>query len=105
MGKVYAVDRFTGEVKWISPKNVISTVAQSDDRLFFFTDTGSLLGVDKESGQTELSVKFSHEIFSHPPVETISNCEVAYDSSDHSVYLLLGESAQLFAFQEMHPNK
>lgn len=100
MGKVYAIERITGEVIWVSSKNVISTIAQSDKRLFFFTDGGSLLGVGKESGQVELSVEFSHDNLTNPSIRSMSNYEVAYDPSNQTIYLLLGDSAQLFSFQE-----
>ncbi len=100
-GRVYAVDRATGTVIWETGSDtmIISNVAASDNRVYYFTYDGKLLGVNAKTGAIEKSVVFSPQDF-YPLTPERPMFEVAYDPETHMVFLILGNSAQMIAFEE-----
>lgn len=99
IGRIYAVNRRNGDILWKSPGNVISSLAQSEEHLYYFTEQGVLVGVDKDSGEKNFSVEFTKNSNIPSNLDGRNNYEVVYDESNSLVYLWMGDSAQLFAFQ------
>lgn len=102
-GVVYAIDQFSGTILWITEDLAVSNVAVSDQRIYFLTIGGDLVGVGQNSGKKEITVKFISDGEFHNYEKyrnTNTDYQVAYDDVTKTVFLLLGDSGQLLAFEE-----
>jgi outer membrane protein assembly factor BamB len=100
-GSLYALDKVTGETLWKSSDNIISSIAYSpkNEQAYVLTVDGYLLGIDKENGTQIVLAKFSNAPFVLDGKDKGGGYEVAFDDSTQMLYVLLGDSRQLFAFQ------
>ncbi|MFH2102597.1 MAG: PQQ-binding-like beta-propeller repeat protein [Chloroflexota bacterium] len=101
MGSIYAIDRTSGEVLWKTDDNIISNMAYSPSDLLVFclTRDGYLLAIDRDSGQEFVLGEFSSVPFIINGEDDVGGYELAFDDSTNMLFVLLGDSRQLFAFQ------
>jgi outer membrane protein assembly factor BamB len=100
-GSIYMLDRFTGETIWKTEDNIISSIAYSpfSEKVYALTREGSLLAIDEVSGEQSVIAEFSSAPFVIHGVETVGGYEIAFDDSTQNLYVLLGDSRQVFAFK------
>jgi hypothetical protein len=60
---------------------------------------GKLLSIDRNSGQQIILAEFTSVPFVINGEQQVGGYEVAFDDSTQRLYVLLGDSRQLFAFQ------
>jgi outer membrane protein assembly factor BamB len=103
MGSVHAVNLQTGQVLWQTDSNIIGNVVflQQDNQVIMVTRDGKLAAVDVQSGKQTIWVEFlqSPFILNGETNEVVGGYELAYDENSKTLYLLLGDSRQLFAFR------
>lgn len=63
------------------------------------TEDGYLLGIDKDNGTQIALAKFSNAPFVLDGKDQGGGYEIAFDESTQILFVLLGDSRQLFAFQ------
>jgi outer membrane protein assembly factor BamB len=101
MGSIYGIDRSTGGILWRTGDNIISNVASSSTRskVYALSRDGQLLAIDQDGGQQLVLAEFSSVPFILNGEEIVGGYELAFDDSTQRLYVLLGDSRQLFAFQ------
>lgn len=102
MGSIYAVQRSTGKILWKTDDIVISniTISPAKKLAYALTRDGNLLGIDIDSGVTTTLIEFSNGPFVLNGKDIVGGYELAYDQTTRSLFILLGDSRQLFAFRE-----
>jgi len=102
MGSLYAVQRSTGNILWKTDNIVISniTISPSKKLAYVLTRDGKLLGIDTDSGVITTLIEFSNGPFALNGEDIVGGYELAYDQTTRSLFILLGDSRQLFAFKE-----
>lgn len=100
-GTAYALDRNNGTLLW-SITNVIGNLVHSpqDQLVYALQEDGALLAIDENSGSKKEIVRFSNGSFSTFDGIDTSGYQLAYDNENHILTVYLGDSRQLFAFQE-----
>ena len=100
-GAVLAIDRKSGEILWQSADNVISNAAANENLVFLITHEDELQILAASTGKLlekipiEPSINFFDEEI-NPQYEGYS---LAVDQTNQILYVLLGDSNQLFAFR------
>jgi len=102
MGSLYAVQLSTGNILWKTDNIVISniTISPSKKLAYVLTRDGKLLGIDMDSGVITTLIEFSNGPFALNGEDIVGGYELAYDQTTRSLFILLGDSRQLFAFKE-----
>lgn len=99
-GNIIATDKPNNQVLWRNKANAISNLAVTDTFIYALGDDGSLLRFDTQTGQKENWLLFSPASFATRSEQTTSFAYyVAIDRSTNILFVYLGDSAQLFAFQ------
>lgn len=100
-GSVYALDRKNGAILWKSNENIISSIAYSphNKQVYALTKDGYLLGIDTVSGKQKVLANFSDAPLEHLGNDVVFGYDVVFDDKTQMLYVLLGDSRQLFAFQ------
>jgi len=101
MGSVYALKSLTGDTLW-KIDNIVSNIAVSPAKklAYVLTREGKLLGVDIDTGVSTTLIEFSNGPFTLNGEDIVGGYELAYDQTTGSLFILLGDSRQLFAFKE-----
>lgn len=100
IAELNAVDLDTGEILWKTDRVVVSNVAIDDEAAYVLTTSAELLAPNRMSGAQIGKVQFSAEQFIlNGPLDRVGGHYLAADPSSNLVFALLGDSAQLFAFQ------
>ena len=103
LGSLLAIDRRTGQVVWKTENTVISNVVELPDRskVVYLTEDGKLLEVDESNGSQNVLAEFSSAPFmlSGSGKVGAGGYELALDQSNGILFVLLGDSRQLFAFK------
>jgi outer membrane protein assembly factor BamB len=101
MGSIYGIDRASGVVLWRTGENIISNIAFSPtkSKVYALSQAGQLLAFDQDSGQQLVLAEFSSVPFILNGQELVGGYELGFDDSTQRLYVLLGDSRQLFAFQ------
>lgn len=101
VGSVFAVNQTTGQVLWQTDSNIISNIVYlpSYEKVVVLTRDGRLLSINAQSGEREVWAEFSNTPFVLNGEEVVGGYELAYNENSRILYLLLGDSRQLFAFQ------
>lgn len=97
MGNILSIKAFTGNITWEAEGNYMSDVAVGDGKLFAVDENGSLVQLDLQNGENEVLA-----VFEPSPLERNAHSGgyyVAYDSEVNMLYVTLGDSRQLFAFE------
>jgi outer membrane protein assembly factor BamB len=102
MGSAYAIERSTGKILWKTNDVVVSNIALSEQgsMAYMLTRNGELWGVKKDTGEITTLIEFSNPPFVLFGEDIVGGYELAYDQMTRSLYILLGDSRQLFAFKE-----
>ena len=100
-GTVFSINRKTGDIFWKTSDNIISNIAYSvkKQKIFVLDKEGNLQGIDIRSGKEEVLLKFSSAPFILNGEKIVGGYELAYDDSVNMLFVLLGDSRQLIAFQ------
>jgi outer membrane protein assembly factor BamB len=101
-GEICAVDISTGQLRWKSDLGVISNVVANDDVVFVLVESGDLLALNPSTGKEipALRISFDNKPFIFYNTRTSSDGYfLAYDTKNHILFVLLGDSRQLFAFK------
>ncbi len=101
IGTLLAVDRITGQISWKTENIVISNIAywSTKNVLFVLTQSGQLLEIDIDSGEESVLLSFSPAPFVLYGDAIVGGYELALDESNNILFVLLGDSRQLFAFK------
>jgi outer membrane protein assembly factor BamB len=102
IGSVYAIERSTGNILWKTDDSFISDIAFSDkkDKVYAINQNGEVWEINGSSGERKSIIEFTDTPFQiNGPVVTVGGYEIAYDNTEDILYVLLGDSMQLFAFQ------
>jgi len=101
MGSVFAINQTAGQVLWQTDSNIVSNIVYfpSDEKVIVLTRDGKLLSINAQSGEQETWAEFSNTPFILNGEEVVGGYELAYDENSRILYLLLGDSRQLFAFK------
>lgn len=102
-GIVYVLDQTTGKILWNTEYLVIGNIALSADRVYFLRYDGVLLGVNQNSGQIEIQAQLSSEgeFYNYGRYTKFNtDFQVTFDQETNTLFLLTGDSGQLFAFHE-----
>jgi outer membrane protein assembly factor BamB len=96
-----ALDIESGERIWKTENNVISNVAATDSKVFILTYDDELQILDIETGALIETIQVEPPInfFDRDINPQAEGYQVAVDETNQILYLLLGDSNQLFAFR------
>jgi outer membrane protein assembly factor BamB len=99
VGTLFAIDRKTGQVIWRTENNVVSNavILPDSNRVIFLTQYGKLLAADQNSGSQTLLADFSQTPLILNGDGIAGGYELAFDKSNGILFVLLGDSRQLFA--------
>lgn len=100
-GYAFAVDLDNAGELWRTDDNVISNVSITSSHAYVLTRDGQLLEIELKTGERKIIVAFDSVPFNLTS-EASGGYEYSYyvvaDSDEQLLYVLLGDSAQLFAF-------
>jgi len=101
LGTLLAIDRGTGQVAWKTENNVVSNVIElpNKNKVAYLTRDGKLLAVDENNGSQNVLAEFSSAPFMLNGDIVAGGYELALDQSNGILFVLLGDSRQLFAFK------
>ena len=100
MGSIYALARASGAILWKTDGNIISGIAYSPSnaKVYVLTRDGKLLSIDRDSGNQVTLAVFSSVPFVLNGEQVVGGYEIAFDDTTEMLYVLLGDSRQLYAF-------
>jgi outer membrane protein assembly factor BamB len=99
-GRVYALNKNTGDLLWSQDFDLISNLAADSFHLFFLSKAGFLKVVDLGTGQEIQSLGFSPATFQTSTSDTIvGGYNIWVDSESEIAVVSLGYSCQLMALQ------
>lgn len=100
IGTAFVVDRKTGRMLF-EKEGVISNVVYlpESNQIIVLDENGVVLSVDVQSGKETKLVEFSNPPFFVNGEEHVGGYALAFDESLNLLYVLLGDSRQLYAFQ------
>lgn len=105
MGSIYAIDRAKGNILWKTAGDVISNIGYSPSlhHIYYLTKQGKILSADVITGSESVLVEFTSTPFITISEDNVGSYDVAFDDTTNMLYALLGDSRQLFAFEEKKP--
>jgi outer membrane protein assembly factor BamB len=101
-GNASAIDLETGKEVWKTEDNIIGNPAYSPktNRIYVLSRDGELIGIDKDNGRQISMTIFTPNPFALFGEKEVGGYELAFDETSGTLFVLLGDSRQLFAFQE-----
>lgn len=101
IGTILAVSRQTGRLKWKTSREVISNVVfiTSLNKLAGVSENGTLVFMNAMDGNQEMIAEFTDPPFSLNGEMVVGGYEIAYDEMNKILFVLLGDSRQLFALK------
>lgn len=102
IGSIYAIERSTGNILWKTDDTFISDIAFSDKNglVYVINQNGEVWEINGSSGERKPIIEFTNTPFQYNgPEATVGGYEIAYDNTEDILYVLLGDSTQLFAFK------
>jgi hypothetical protein len=105
MGSIYAIDRANGNILWKTTDDVISNIGYSPrhHQIYYLTKEGKLLSANIKTGSETILVEFASTPFITISEDQVGSYDVAFDDTTSMLYVILGDSRQLFAFKENNP--
>ena len=102
VGEVCAVDLTTGQLLWRSELSVLSNIITIGGTPVVLLDNGDLVALDPDAGivQSRLASFDGSPIQTYEPSGATGNFLLAYNIPNETILVYLGDSHQLFAFQE-----
>lgn len=100
IGNALVIDRHTGE-KLLETKNVISNIVYlpKSNQIVVIKESGVVSSIEVQNGKETKLVEFSNPPFFLSGEENVGGYELAFDESLNLLYVLLGDSRQLYAFR------
>lgn len=99
---IRALDRQTNDLLWGTEHNRISNIAVTNSVIYFLNFDGRLFGLDAQNGERQVLVQFDTNSFTrYSPEGYVRNYYIATDEDEGFLYVLLGDSRQVFAFKIM----
>ncbi len=101
IGTLLAVDRATGQIHWKTENAIVSNIVYwpTKSTLFALTKSGELLKINIDNGEQSVLLSFSPRPFVLNGDAIVGGYELALDESNNILFILLGDSRQLFAFK------
>lgn len=101
IGTILAVNRQTGNLKWKTMREVISNVVfiPSLNQLAGGLEDGTLVFMNALDGNQEIIAEFTDPPFFLNGEMIVGGYEIAYDEMNKILFVLLGDSRQLFALK------
>jgi outer membrane protein assembly factor BamB len=101
IGTLLAIDRATGQISWKTENTIVSNTVYWPAKgiLFALSESGELLSIDIASGNDVVLLSFSSTPFVLNGDEIVGGYELAFDESNDTLFVLLGDSRQMFAFK------
>lgn len=102
IGSIYAIERSTGNILWKTDDTFISDIAFSDKNglVYVINQNGEVWEINGSSGERKPIIEFTNTPFQYNgPEANVGGYEIAYDNTEDILYVLLGDSTQLFAFK------
>lgn len=101
IGTILAVDRQTGNLKWKTERQVISNVVfiPSLNQIIGLLEDGDLVFMNTLDGNQEMVAEFTNPPFFLNGEMIVGGYEIAYDEINKILFVLLGDSRQLFAIK------
>lgn len=101
IGTLLALDRTTGQISWKTENTIVSNIVYwpTNRVLFVLTKSGQLLKINIDSGEQSALLSFSPGPFVLNGDAIVGGYELALDESNNILFILLGDSRQLFAFK------
>lgn len=100
-GTAYALDRENGKLLW-ETSDILGNLVYSPEKrqIYALQENGDLLAINESNGETSVIATFSPNAFtSFDGVDTCTY-QLSYDAEKKLLIVYLGDSKQLFAFQE-----
>ena len=99
IGTILALNRATGQISWKTDNTIVSNIGYwpAKNVLFALTESGQLLQIDIDNGEQVVLLSFSPEPFILYGDAIVGGYELAFDESNNVLFILLGDSRQLFA--------
>ncbi|MCJ7432981.1 MAG: PQQ-like beta-propeller repeat protein, partial [Anaerolineales bacterium] len=99
IGRIYGIDRASGTTLWKTDENIISNIACSPAKaaVYALARDGKLLAINPISGEQSILAEFASAPFIL--YGEVGGYELAFDDTTQMLYVLLGDSRELFAFQ------
>jgi outer membrane protein assembly factor BamB len=101
-GSVFTLDRKTGSLLWKTDNNIIANVAYSPSKgaIYALTRDGKLLAINENDGKADTIAEFSSVPFTLNGEANVGSYQLAYDPKTNILFVSLGDSRQMLAFQE-----
>jgi outer membrane protein assembly factor BamB len=103
LGQVCNVDIYSGDVRWKTDIDIVSNVISTNTLLFFLEENGDLSVVNRDTGQVipDKAISFDKKPFIlYNARREVGGYFLASDPQSNILFVYLGDSRQLFAFQE-----
>ncbi len=102
LGSASAINFETGKEVWKTKDNIIGNPVYSSktNKVYVLSREGDLLGIDKDSGKQNIMTIFTPNPLILYGEKEVGGYELAFDETSGTLFVLLGDSRQLFAFQE-----
>jgi outer membrane protein assembly factor BamB len=104
LGSIFALNRTNGKLIWKTDNNIISNITYSPSRrvIYALTREGNLLAINENDGSTDVIVEFSSVPFIQNGETSVDvgSYQLAFDTVENILFVSLGDSRQLFAFEE-----
>lgn len=99
-GTLLALGRNNGQVSWQTENTVISNIAfwTSKNIIFVLTEDGQLLRINSRNGAQSALLNLSPSPLILNGDSVVGGYELDFDESSNTLFVLLGDSRQLFAF-------
>ena len=100
-GSAYALDRATGKLLW-KTEDILGNLAYSPEKqlVYALRNDGNLLAIDEKDGKESIVARFAPVPFIFNIDGSAQAYQLAYDQEEHILMVSLGDSHQLFAFEE-----
>ena len=99
-GGVFAVNKLNGQEVWRNEANAISNLAVTPSFVYALSQDGNVLRLDSQTGYKESLPIFTSAPFILSSEQTVEfPFYVTVDTHTNILFVYLGDSAQLFAFQ------
>jgi len=93
-GRVIAINNSNGELNWVSPKDVMSNFGVIDSRLFYLSEDGYLVFLNRNTGQELERLEFSPK-----PISDLGGYFVTADPQNKIIVVSFGDRSQVMAIQ------
>jgi outer membrane protein assembly factor BamB len=100
LGSIYSLDRKSGQLLWKTNGEIVSNVVYSpaNQVIYALSRDGKLLSMNENDGSVNVLAEFSSTPFVLNGEENVGCYQLAYDPNESVLFVSIGDSRQLFAF-------